>query len=177
MKRLKNIFRYFFRDELTIRHKLVNVILGSALLVQVPGLIVTIIVGTDMVGIITQVIMASFIGSILYLTNKFPESKVPPMLITTGANIIGFPIMYFVCGGYGTGIVIWMLFGAIFTWLLTDVKWSAVITGIVFCILTGCLHIEKNYPQYVSYLETRNDSDKHERNARIHDLVISRFKI
>ncbi len=154
---LKKIVRYFFRDELTIRHKLVNVILGSALLVQLPGIIVTIAVGTGWIGVTTQFIMLAFIASILYLTNRFPESQVPSIIIATGANLIGFPIMYFVCGGYATGIVIWMLFGAIFTWLLVDVKWSVLISVINFIFLEGCLHIEKVYPQYVTYLETRNE--------------------
>ncbi len=157
MNHLKKTLSYFFRDELSIKHKFVNVILGSALLVQVPGIVVSIVVGTDLIGLIIQVVMAVFIGSILYLTNRFPESIVPPIMISTGANLIGFPIMFFVCGGSGTGIVIWMLFGAIFTWLLLDIKWSVIISVIIFCILTGCLHIENVYPQYVSFLETRND--------------------
>ena len=157
MNYLNRFFRYFFRDELSIKHKLVNVILGSAFLVQLPGLVVTIIVGTDVMGIVTQLIMATIIAIVLYLTNRFPDSPIPPIIISTVGNIIGFPIMYFVCGGYGTGIVIWMLFGAIFTWLLTDVKWSVIISVIVFCLLNGCLHIEKAYPQYVSFLKTRND--------------------
>ena len=157
MNYLKKILSYFFRDELSIRHKFVNVILGSALLVQVPGIVVSIVVGTDMIGLIIQVVMAVFIGSILYLTNRFPESMIPSVLISTGANLIGFPIMFFVCGGSRTGIVIWMLFGAIFTWLLLDIKWSVVITVIIFALLTGCLYIEESYPEYVSFLESRND--------------------
>ena len=157
MSYLKKLFRYFFRDELSIKHKLVNMILGSALLVQIPGIIVTLIVGTDIWGIVTQILMTVVIATVLYFTNRFPDSPVPSIIVSTVANIIVFPIMYFVCGGYGTGIVIWMLFGAIFTWLLTDVKWSIVISAICFCLLNGCLHIEKVYPQYVSYLATRNE--------------------
>ncbi|MCR5475066.1 MAG: response regulator, partial [Lachnospiraceae bacterium] len=93
----------------------------------------------------------------LYLTNRFPDSKVPPIIISTVANIIVFPVMYFVCGGHGTGIVIWMLLGSVFTWLLTDIKWSIIISVINFIMFAGCLHIEKNYPGYVAYLDTRND--------------------
>ena len=157
MNFFKKILGYLFRDELSIKHKLVNVILGSAVLVQIPGIIVTLIVGTDLLGVLTQIMMMLFIGTILYLTNKFPNSSIPSILISTIANIIGFPIMYFVCGGYGTGIVIWMLFGAVFTWLLVDVKWSVVISVIVFILFAGCLYIENSYPQYVSYLDNRND--------------------
>lgn len=157
MNYLKKIFGYFFRDELTIRHKLVNVILGSALLVQFPGLVISALVGTGIWGLITQFIMLVIIAVVLYMTNKFPGSQVPSIIIATVGNLIGFPIMYFVCGGYGTGIVIWMLFGAIFTWLLVDVKWGVVISLVNFVMFTGCLHVEKVYPQYVSYLKNRND--------------------
>ncbi len=157
MKFLRKCYRYFFRKELPIRHKLVNVILGSAFLVQIPGLIVTIIIGTDIYGIVTQLIMTAVIAAVMYFTNKFPESPIPPILITVIGNIFVFPIMYFTSGGYGTGIVIWMLFGAIFTWLLLDTKWAIVISVINFIIVNGCLRIEKYYPQYVSYLGSRDD--------------------
>ena len=157
MERLKKILKYFFRDELTIKHKLVNVILGSALLVQIPSTIVTIFVGTSAGGIFIQFFMAVIIAFVLYLVNKFPESKVPAILITTITNIFIFPVMYFMCGGYATGIVQWMLFGAIFTWLLVDVKWAVVISVINFVILNGCLRIENHYPQYVAHLTNRND--------------------
>ena len=157
MKQLKKIFGYFFRDELTIRHKLVNVILGCALLVQFPGVIVSVAVGTGLWGILTQFLMLLVIAVVLYWTNRFPDSPVPPIVIAVVGNIIVFPIMYFACGGYGTGIVMWMLFGAIFTWLLVDVKWGIVISLVNFVLFTGCLHVEKVYPQYVSYLANRND--------------------
>ena len=157
MDSLKRWFKYFFRDELTIRHKLVNVILGCALLAQIPGFIVTIVVGTSFLGIITQILMAVVIIVVIYLTNKFPESPFPPILIATIGNIFVFPVMYFLCGGYGTGIVIWMLFGAIFTWLLVDVKWAIVISFVNFILINGCFHLEKAHPEYVSYLDTRND--------------------
>ena len=157
MNYLKKIFGYFFRDELTIRHKLVNVILGCALLVQFPGVIVSVAVGTGLWGILTQFLMLLVIAVVLYWTNRFPDSPVPPIVIAVVGNIIVFPIMYFACGGYGTGIVMWMLFGAIFTWLLVDVKWGIVISLVNFVLFTGCLHVEKVYPQYVSYLANRND--------------------
>ena len=154
---LKKKFGYFFRDELSIKHKLVNVILGSAFLVQIPGLIVTIIVGTGALGIIAQVVMALFIAVILFMINRHPDSPVPPILIATVANIIVFPVMFFATGGSGTGIVVWMLFGAVFSWLLLDIKWSIVISAVTFVMLNGCLHVEKNYPEYVMFLETRNE--------------------
>ena len=157
MNYLKKIFRYFFRDELSIRHKLVNVILGSALLVQIPGLIVTIVVDTDFWGVVVQLVMAGIIGAVLYMTNRFPDSQIPPILISSVGNLIGFPIMFFLCGGSRTGIVIWMLFGAVFTWLLVDTKWCIAISIVNFLLINGCFHIEKVYPQYVSFLETRND--------------------
>ncbi|MCR5673773.1 MAG: response regulator [Lachnospiraceae bacterium] len=157
MNYLKRFFGYFFRDELSIRHKLVNVILCSAFLVQFPGLVVTIAVGTDLPGILTQVVMTVIIAIVLYFTNRFPDSPVPPILVSTVANVIIFPVMFFASGGSGTGIVLWMLFGAVFTWLLVDIKGSIIISIITFILLNGCLHVEKNYPQYVTYLETRND--------------------
>jgi len=172
MNLIRKIYGYFFREELSIRHKLVNVILGSALLVQVPGLVVTLLVGTGPAGVITQVFTLLVIAIVLFLTNKYTESPVPSIIISTVTNLVVFPIMYFTCGGYGTGVVIWMLFGAVFTWLLVDIKWCVVISAINFVLFTGCLHIEKVYPQYVSFLETRNDEIADTSNAFIFVTVI-----
>ncbi|MCR5591402.1 MAG: response regulator [Lachnospiraceae bacterium] len=157
MNHLKKIYRYLFREELSIKNKLVNVILSSAFLVQIPGIIVTIIVGTGIAGVLAQVLMMVIIATILFMTNKMPDSPVPSILLAVSANLIIFPVMFFVSGGSGTGIVVWMLFGATFTWLLLEVKWSIVITGISFILLNGCFHVEKNYPEYVSFLDSRNE--------------------
>ena len=157
MNFFKKIFGYFFRNELTIKHKLVNVILGTAFLVQFPSLIMGIIVRTSIMGIITQIVMIFFIALVLYFTNKYPDSSIPPMIIVGVANLLVFPYMYFVCGGYSSGIVIWILFGSIFTWLLVDTKPAIVITIIIFGLVNGCLFIEKMYPQFVARLYTRND--------------------
>ncbi len=157
MERIKRYFKYFFRDELSIRHRLVNAILGSAFVVQFPALIISIFVGTGKFGLITQIVMTVIIFIVLYLTNKFPDSPVPNIVIVIVANVFVFPLMYFLCGGYRTGIVIWMLFGAIFTWLIVDVKWALVTSVVTFIMLNGCLHIEIHHPGYVSYLDTRND--------------------
>ncbi len=157
MKQFKSFIGYFFRDELPIKHRLVNVILGSALLVQFPSLLVTVLVDTEIQGIIGQIFIIVVITVVLYLTNKFPESPIPAIVISTTANIIIFPILFFMVGGSGTGIILWMLFGAIFTWLLVDIKWSIIISVICFIMFEGCLHIEKVYPQTVLRLATRED--------------------
>ena len=120
MNFFKKVIAYIFRDELSIRHKLVNVILGTALLMQIPVFISSLLVGTSLIGVSTQVLMAVFIGIVLYFTNRHPDSTAPSVVITIVCNIVVFPIMYFLCGGYATGMTIWMLFGAIFTWLLVN---------------------------------------------------------
>ena len=157
MKVPNRLFKYLFREELSIRHRLVNVILGSAILVQIPVFIVNLFIGTSLLGMVTQLVTTILIAAIIYMTNRFPESQVPPIIIATLTNFVVFPIMYFACGGFSTGIVIWMLFGAIFTWLIVDIKWSLVISIITFVLLTGCLHVQNAYPEYVQFLETRND--------------------
>lgn len=157
MKVLRKLFGYLFREDLPIKHRLVNVILSSALFIQIPVFIVNLFIGTSVAGMITQLITTILVAAILYMTNRFPESQVPPIVIATITNFFVFPLMFFMCGGYATGIVIWMLFGAIFTWLIVDMKWSIVISIITFVLLSGCLHIQNRYPEYVTFLETRND--------------------
>lgn len=154
---IKKIFKYVFREELTLRNKLINVIIGLAFLVQIPGFFITIAVGTEMSGIILQLVMLAMLGIILMLANKYPNSTIPSIIVSTVANDLIFPVMYFTCGGRRTGMICWMLFGAVFTWLVVEgwVCYVISFTNIVAFVL--CLYFEELNPSLVTYLETPGD--------------------
>ena len=154
---IKKIFKYVFREELTLRNKLINVIIGLAFLVQVPGFFVTIAVGTEMSGIILQLVMLAVLGIILMLANRYPNSTVPSIIVSTVANDLIFPVMYFTCGGRRTGMICWMLFGAVFTWLVVEGWVCYVISFTNIVAFALCLYVEELNPSLVTYLETTRD--------------------
>ena len=152
--KIKRLYGYLFRDELLLRNKLINVIISLALLVQFPGLIVTAIVGTEGLGIITQVIMILVLGLILFMANKYPESQIPSVVICVVANDILFPIMYFASGGRKTGMVAWMIFGALYTWLVVDGWLCYVVSFTNFAAFFVCIFLEEKKPELVTFLDS-----------------------
>ena len=155
--KIKKIYKYLFRDELTLRNKLINMIICLAFLVQFPGLFFTILLGTDIWGILIITVMLVIMGVILILANKFPNSPVPSIIVSTLANDLIFPIMYFTCGGRRTGMICWMLFGAVFTWLVIE-GWPCYVISVTnFAALFSCLYFEEQRPDIVTYLETATE--------------------
>lgn len=150
--KFKRLYKFLFRDELALRNKLINVIISLALLVQFPGLIVTAIVGTEGLGIITQVFMILVLGTILFLANKYPDSQIPSVIICVVANDILFPIMYFASGGRKTGMVAWMIFGAMYTWLVVDGWLCYVVSATNFASFLTCVYLEEKKPELVTFL-------------------------
>lgn len=157
IEKIKSLFKYLFRDELTLRNKLINVIIGLAFVIQFPGLVLTVVIGTDISGIIVLSFMLVLMGIILFLANKYPNSPVPSIVVSVIANDLVFPLMYFSCGGRGTGMVIWMLFGAVFSWLVID-GWVCYVVSIGnFAALFLCIYLEDKKPDLVIYLNSSWD--------------------
>ena len=165
IEKIKSFLKYLIRDELTLRNKLINVVISLAILMNVPGVIVTISVGTDLIGIISQFIMIAALVYMLYLTNRYPDSPVPPIIVSVVANNVVFPFMYFVCGGRGTGMIVWMLFGAVFTWLVIDGWVCIALSALNFASIIVCMNLENLRPDFVTFL----DGPKEE----ISDIVVA----
>lgn len=165
IEKIKNYFKFMFRPELSLRNKLINVILGLAVLIQIPSIIATIAIGTDIPGVIMQFVMLGVMATILYFTNKNPKSNIPSIIATIVANDIVFPFMYFSCGGRRTGMIAWMLFGAIYTWLVIEGWLCYVISASNIAALVICLYLENAHPEMVKYLDTPTNE--------ITDIIIS----
>lgn len=151
---LKKYYKYFTRTELDIQHRLTNVVILAALLVQIPAIILSTLVGTNLLGILADVAIVALMAIFLCIINKRPDTHLPIVILVVLVDFIVMPFMYCYCGGRASGMVLWMLFGSIYASLLLSGIIATVVlvlNGIVFAL---CICVEFYYPEFISFLPT-----------------------
>ncbi|MBR1443440.1 MAG: hypothetical protein IJ583_07905, partial [Firmicutes bacterium] len=113
---IKKCLDLLFRDELDIQHRLINLILSTALIGGLLSFVITLVIGgitsVPAIAVILMVVVFS-----LYLS-VFKKRMIAAALLITGmSNIFIFPWMYFGSGGMHGGMPIWFVLGLVFTWL------------------------------------------------------------
>lgn len=154
MKRLENAIRSMFREELDIHYKLLNLILLAALVGGTLSLGLSGVFGMNFAA--NQVTIVLIIGDIiaLWLANVKKKPQAAAILITSVANMILFPVMYFFSGGMRSGMPIWMLLGLIFSWLILEGVVCYVMYTINAIMTTVCILIGYYHPEYVHPLDS-----------------------
>ena len=145
----------FFREELDIRHRLLNLILIAAFVGGIFSLICSIAIG---VGASSVIIMSFLVISVLiflWIANAKKRPVVASIGLVAFANFIAFPAMYFTSGGISSGMPIWYLLGLIFSWLLLTGRKGLIMNLLGMAALTACVLIDMYFPEVIIPLETR----------------------
>ena len=149
MKKVKNAVQYLFREELDIRHKLVNLIMVALFVVEFPTLVITVLVGADLSGVIVQFITLCVISFLIFWVNIREKSEIPLIVFLILCDCLSLPIMYFSYGGIRSGMPIWMLMGLVFCQLLLRGVVSVIMFIVCFLSMASCLLIEYLRPEMV----------------------------
>lgn len=127
MNIIRRCCSYLFRQELDVRHKLINIALIVSLLTQIPMFVVTVFFVTGTESIVVCVLAFLVTLACLYILNKFYNSDILKLCFCIFGNFIVFPILYCTCGGYLGGALVWLVCGAIYTLLLCKGRTAWVI--------------------------------------------------
>lgn len=117
MKSIKNLLKRLFHEELDIHHRLLNLILSAALIGGVISLAATVALGDYLTAFVVVILLLVVLLS-LYLSVFRNRTKAATILITSMANMVIFPWMYFCSGGLYSSMPLWFVLGLIFTWLI-----------------------------------------------------------
>ena len=143
---IKTLLNKMFREELDIHHRLLNLVLSAALIGGVASLLATVALG-DFLTVIIVLLLLFVVSLSLYLSVFRNQTKAAAILITSVANMVIFPWMYFSAGGQYSGMPIWFVLGLIFTWLILEgtvcyCMYALNLAAMVVCILIGVDHPE-----------------------------------
>ncbi|MCR5654017.1 MAG: response regulator [Lachnospiraceae bacterium] len=148
-EKVRKLIQMLFREELDIQHRLLNLILSAALVGGLGSLIVTIVIGGYMSAIVTAILLLAVITS-LYLSVVKNKTTAAAVLITSLANIVIFPLMYFGSGGMYSGMPMWFVLGLIFTFLTLKGKVCYVMYAINLIVMIGSIFIGERFPQLIA---------------------------
>lgn len=134
------------KEEYSIQQKIMNLILTTALVGGGLSLIVTAALGgyesAAVVGGVLLIVCAS-----LYMSVKKNNMRAAGLMICFGADVIVFPIMFFMSGGLRSGMPVWYVLGLIFTWLILK-GWTSVILFLVsFAVMAGTILLADSHPE------------------------------
>lgn len=136
------------KEEYSIQQKIMNLILTTALVGGELSLIVTAALGgyesAAAVGVVLLIVCAS-----LYMSIKRNNMRAAGLLICFGANVIVFPMMFFMSGGLRSGMPVWYVLGLIFTWLILE-GWTSVILFLLsFAAMAVTILVANRHPEFL----------------------------
>lgn len=140
---------YMFREPLDIKHRLTNLIMVVLIIVQVPTLFLSFYLETDLVGLIAQILACAITLFAFCFLNKNTEAKWPIVLLVAVVNLLLFPIMYVTSGGRRGGMLLWILMGLIFIWVLLEGKEFVICAIVDTLMLVGLIAFEYYYPDKI----------------------------
>ena len=146
MKSIKNLLKRLFHEELDIHHRLLNLILSAALIGGVISLAATVALGDYLTAFVVVILLLVVLLS-LYLSVFRNRPKAATILITSMANMVIFPWMYFCSGGLYSSMPLWFVLGLIFTWLILKgaicyCMYALNLAAMIGCIIVGIYHPE-----------------------------------
>ena len=148
---IKNLLKKMFREELDIHHRLLNLILSAALVGGVFSLIATAALGDYLTSVVVAVLLLVVLLS-LYLSVFRNRTKVATILITSMANMVIFPWMYFCSGGLYSSMPLWFVLGLIFTWLILKGAICYFMYALNLIAMIGCIIVGIYYPGLVAQM-------------------------
>jgi response regulator RpfG family c-di-GMP phosphodiesterase/signal transduction histidine kinase len=149
----KSLRQLFFGEELDIQQRQLNLILIVAILFGFVSLCLSAFVGLSVQGVIVVLLTIFVAGLSLWLSVKKGNTLAAALIITTTANVILFPIMYFSNGGLHSGMPLWLVLGLIFSWLILQGKICYVMYFINILVASGCILLEQWHPEFVNEID------------------------
>lgn len=137
------------KEEYSIRQRMMHLIMTAALIGGLASLIATLIMGAyASVVVVILILLLVFVA--MYLSVKTNNVRMAGLLICFGANIVAFPLMFFVSGGIYSGMPVWFVLGLIFTWLILR-GWTCLIIFLLsFATMGGCILLADRHPELLT---------------------------
>lgn len=146
MTGIKKIKDKLFHEELDIQHRLLNLILSAALIGGTLSLIVT-LANRSLASAVIIAILLIVVLIALCLSVFKNQVKIAAIMITSVANMVVFPWMYFCSGGMYGGMPLWFVLGLIFTWLILKGKVCYIMYILNLVAMIGCIILGIYYPE------------------------------
>jgi len=155
MDNMQKTITDFFREELDIRHRLLNLILLAAFVGGGFSFIISVFIGVGLTSVVITGLLVMSVAFFLWLANSKNKPELASIGLVSFANFLAFPAMYFTSGGIDSGMPMWYLLGLIFSWLLLTGKKCLIMNLLGMAAVIACMMTDMHFPELVTPLDTR----------------------
>ncbi|MBP1547276.1 MAG: response regulator [Oscillospiraceae bacterium] len=155
MDNMQKTITDFFREELDIRHRLLNLILLAAFVGGSFSFIISVFIGVGLTSVVITGLLVMSVAFFLWLANSKNKPELASIGLVSFANFLAFPAMYFTSGGIDSGMPMWYLLGLIFSWLLLTGKKCLIMNLLGMAAVIACMMTDMYFPELVTPLDTR----------------------
>lgn len=149
VKFFKRHLGFLVRDEYSVQHKLLNMILAVWILGGIVTAIATLAIGSSVTVCIGTLAMALGLSVAMYLSTVKDNYFAASVIILIFVNVIVFPVLYFASGGIRSGMLAWIVLGLIVAWMLFDGATAVIFYIINVCVMIATLYVSVKLPGLV----------------------------
>lgn len=107
-------------DELDVKHKLQNMLLTISIVGSSLSILVTFIINDSLKSKLLSLFCLLMQYIAFYVSAVRRKKNAGTMIVFIAINLIIFPLMFFLNGGVYSGMPVWLIFGLIYPWLVSE---------------------------------------------------------
>lgn len=155
MDKIKRIKDYLVREELTMQHRFINIILSIGVIALIICTIFDFLVGTGkrtfwIIGLLVIAFLVS-----LFIANYLNKPNLAGILLAVLANYGLMPMLYFAEGGKESAMPLWLVLASLFTFLIVE-GWPCYVIYAFNSIMAGyLLYLDYTRPDLIQRMSGR----------------------
>lgn len=133
-------------DELDVKHKLQNMLLTISIVGSSLSVLVAFILNDSLRSKVLSLICLLLQFIAFYVSAVRRKKNAGTMIVFIAINLIIFPLMFFFNGGVYSGMPIWLIFGLIYPWLVSEGAMCIVMFVLNAAATVVCFGVQYWFP-------------------------------
>lgn len=141
------LYELIMSDEFDVKHKLQNMLLTTSVIGCLILFIISFMFDDSLLNILLSLFGLVMQVTAFYVSVIRRNKKAGTMIVFIGINLILFPLMFYANGGVHSGIPIWLTFGLIYPWLVSEGAVCIVMFVLNSLVTLICFGTQFFYPE------------------------------
>ncbi|MDR1217354.1 MAG: response regulator [Oscillospiraceae bacterium] len=146
--------KYAFSDELPLRARLFNIIVGICVILCTLAVAVTFIQRSSLLACAAISVTWAAVLFLVFWPNITGNYRLGTFILLAFTCDFMFPVIFFFTNGLGSGIMMYMLFGSMIIFLLLDGSDCVIMEALYLAIVLACIFVSYFYPELVTRFES-----------------------
>ena len=135
-------------EELSNKHKLQNMLLSTSIIGCSISVVISLIFDNRFSGKLLPLSCLIMLLITFYISTVRRNQKAGTLIVFISINLIIFPLMYFCNGGVYSGMPIWLTFGLIYPWLVSEGALCIVMFALNALAAIVCFGAQFFFPEF-----------------------------